>query len=105
MQFECLELTDNEVTVIVQGDMDALGCKGIQPLIDDVITMKDQNTVVVDMAQVGFLDSSGIGAIVYLYKRLRERDREMALKNVQGQPLELMQLLRISNAIPVNPSH
>ncbi len=73
--------------------MDANGCRQAQHHIDEVIHNNHHKEVEINLQHVQFLDSSGIGAIVYLYKRLVERERSMSIENVSGQPLEIMSLL------------
>ena len=41
-------------------------------------------------------NSSGIGAIVFLFKRLSARERKLSIMNVQGQPLRLFVQLRLT---------
>jgi anti-anti-sigma factor len=53
------------------------------------------------MDQVSFLDSSGVGVIVFLYKRLKAQNRGFEIDGARGQPQELMELLRIDKVIPV----
>ncbi|WP_122032213.1 STAS domain-containing protein [Aliivibrio sp. EL58] len=101
MELHQFESNAETLILSVQGDMDAIGCRDIQPAIDEVL-QQEHHQVQIDLAQVAFLDSSGIGAIVYLYKRLIEKERTMQIQNAHGQPLELLKLLRIENAIPVN---
>ncbi len=101
MELHQFESETGTLVLSINGDMDAIGCRDIQPTIDQVLQQEHQQ-VQIDLAQVAFLDSSGIGAIVYLYKRLIEKERTMEIKNAHGQPLELIKLLRIENAIPVN---
>ncbi|OED41963.1 hypothetical protein ACH42_12675 [Endozoicomonas sp. (ex Bugula neritina AB1)] len=55
--------------------------------------------VLVDMSSVNELDSSGIGALVFLYKRLRVEDRKLGLLGVNGKPDELLTMLRINQTI------
>ncbi len=101
-----LETTNNQlVTVSIDGDMDALGCRDIKDVVEHILKLEQNNEVVMDLDKVHFMDSSGIGAIVYLYKRLKEINRAISIHNVSGQPLELMELLRISSAIPVHTKH
>lgn len=102
MEMQRSEQSPQLLTLSVLGDMDAMGCKSLQPQIDKVIFEDTHKEVEIDLSQVSFLDSSGVGAIVYLYKRLIEKKRVMRIENAHGQPLELITLLRISNAIPVN---
>ena len=102
MELRKIELNNSTLTLSIFGDLDASGSRKVQPDIDDVITNDLHPEVEVDFSQVEFLDSSGVGAIVYMFKRLTERERNMRLENVSGQPLEIMNLLRIGHAIPVN---
>ncbi|PSU27207.1 anti-sigma factor antagonist [Photobacterium phosphoreum] len=104
MELRQLEINNDTIVLSINGDMDAAGCQNIQSTIDDVIS-KPHSHIDVDMENVAFLDSSGIGALVYLYKRLTEKQHSMQIKNAHGQPLSLLKLLRIENAIPVNKNH
>ncbi|WP_112462038.1 STAS domain-containing protein [Vibrio variabilis] len=96
------ETNTQTLQVKVLGDFDARGSRSAQAQIDDIIHNDGHQEIEIDLEQVRFMDSSGIGAIVYLYKRLVERERKMRLENVTGQPLQIIKLLRIGQAIPVN---
>jgi len=102
MELRKNDLNTTTLTLSIYGDLDAAGSRDAQTDIDDVISNDGHPEVEVDFSQVEFLDSSGVGAIVYMFKRLTERERNMRLENVSGQPLEMMNLLRIGHAIPVN---
>ncbi|EKO3375879.1 STAS domain-containing protein [Vibrio fluvialis] len=93
---------DTTLTLLFSGNLDADGSQKALPLLDKVISNPEFCEIEVDLANVTFLDSSGIGAIVYLYKRLVANNRRMRIENVSGQPLEIFTLLRIEHAIPVN---
>ncbi|YCO05180.1 STAS domain-containing protein [Vibrio sp. VNB-15] len=102
MELRKLEIDKHTLAIELFGDLDAKGCRQAQHHIDEIIHSDDHKEVEINLKHVQFLDSSGIGAIVYLYKRLVERERSMIIENVSGQPLEIMSLLRINHAIPVN---
>ncbi|ARP38239.1 STAS domain-containing protein [Vibrio syngnathi] len=102
MELRKIDLNTTTLTLSIFGDLDAAGSRDAQTDIDDVISNDSHPEIEVDFSQVEFLDSSGVGAIVYMFKRLTERERNMRLENVTGQPLEIMNLLRIGHAIPVN---
>jgi anti-anti-sigma factor len=101
MNLECIDTPSGDLIVKLRGEMDALGCTRIRPELEQ-ITHTENINVVLDLSQVSFLDSSGIGAIVFLFKRLKAQDRTLVIVGVQGQPQELMKLLRIDSAIPVS---
>ena len=77
-------------------------CSEIQPFLKDVIDAENKKNVLLDLSKVSFIDSSGIGAIVFLFKRLKLRDETLIIRGVHGQPRELIELLRIDSAIPVS---
>ncbi len=93
---------DTTLTLMFSGNLDADGSQNALPILDNVISKPEFREIEVDLSDVSFLDSSGIGAIVYLYKRLVAEDRCMRIENVSGQPLEIFTLLRIGHAIPIN---
>jgi len=101
MNLESIDTPRGDLIIKLNGEMDALGCATIRPALEK-ITNTENTKVTLDLNQVSFLDSSGIGAIVYLYKRLKAQDRTLLIAGVQGQPQELIKLLRIDSAIPVS---
>ncbi|NMR24175.1 STAS domain-containing protein [Pseudoalteromonas sp. NEC-BIFX-2020_015] len=56
--------------------------------------------IILDFSKTEFIDSSGIGAMVFLYKRIEKNGQKLALLNVSGQPHKLMSLLRVDKTIP-----
>ena len=90
-----------QVNVQLTGEMDALGCTKIRPQLETLATEHARQQVTLELSKVSFIDSSGIGAIVYLFKRLTAQGGSLRLVGAQGQPRELMELLRIDQAIEV----
>lgn len=85
----------------LQGDLDALSVEGLRPLLDAIVTA-DTSDVHIDLSRVDYIDSSGIGALVFLYKRLQCQGRRLTLGGATGQPLELIQYLRINRSIQLH---
>ncbi len=102
MNLEYTNTPNHDLVVKLCGEMDALGCTQIRTELEHIGSSETSNNVVLDLSQVSFLDSSGIGVIVFLYKRLKARDCTLEITGALGQPLELMKLLRIDKAIPVS---
>ncbi|EPE37411.1 anti-sigma F factor regulatory protein [Candidatus Photodesmus katoptron] len=102
MNIHKVEKSNTVLTLVIIGNLDTNNSRLAQACIDDILTKDTHNEIEVDFSKVKFLDSSGIGALVYLYKRLIERERNMYIKNATGQPLEFMKLLRINQAISIS---
>ncbi|MEE8378813.1 MAG: STAS domain-containing protein, partial [Gammaproteobacteria bacterium] len=101
MNIECIDMPGSELTVKLSGEMDAFGCTKIRTELEQLANSKEHN-LLLDLSLVTFLDSSGIGLIVFLFKRLKARERSLEMIGVQGQPQELIELLRINSVIPVS---
>jgi anti-anti-sigma factor len=82
-------------------DMDAATMATMKSEFETLAVSVD--SVRLDLEGVEFIDSSGIGGIVFLFKRLRERSLNLSLVNVDGQPLRLMQELHLGFLIE-NPT-
>ncbi|MES9857111.1 MAG: STAS domain-containing protein [Sedimenticola sp.] len=101
MELERITTDNGGLIIELQGEFDAEGVARIRPALENIAEADGISRVFLDLNGVSFLDSSGIGAIVFLFKRLRTRQLELELIGVHGQPRELIELLRINKAIPV----
>ena len=90
----------SDLFLVIDGSLDALAVEILRPKFDALV--QDQADVVIDLGNTHFIDSSGIGAIVFLFKRLRALERKLSLTAVHGQPLELLNHLRINKTIAIN---
>ncbi|MGU3495156.1 STAS domain-containing protein [Xanthobacteraceae bacterium A53D] len=83
--------------VKIQGDMDAASMAELKTRFEALGSSPEDVTL--DLTEVEFMDSSGVGGIVFLYKRLRMNGHKLRLAGAQGQPLQLLTHLRLSDLI------
>jgi anti-anti-sigma factor len=93
-------LSSHEALISVAGEFDAAGCQEYKQHWSELIEQTESQSLILDLSQVTFLDSSGVGAIVFMFKRLKQKEVDMCLSGAQGQVQELLELLRIYQAIP-----
>ena len=101
MQIERYQDSANELVLNFTGEFDAVGTAAARDALERIVTDRNEAHVVLDLSGVTFMDSSGIGAIVFLFKRLRADGRSLALSGVYGQTRQLIELLRVDKALPV----
>jgi len=88
---------NNDFIIKLCGRFDANTVKGMK---DDLETYsKFSSTIIFDLEQVSFIDSSGIGAIVFLYKRMVAKGYCVYVIGLSQQPLELFQMLFLDKTI------
>lgn len=84
-------------TLKIKEDMDAITMADMKATFDELA--EAQEAVEIDMAAVEFIDSSGVGGLVFLYKRLLANGNKLTVTNVGGQPLRLLTHLRMQGLI------
>jgi anti-sigma B factor antagonist len=81
-------------TLHIEGDMDASAMGDMKSLFEE-IAQSDED-VRLDMRNVDFIDSSGIGGLVFLFKRLKMAARRLEIINLDGQPKRLFLQLNLA---------
>lgn len=76
------------IKYVVNGEMNAQGMKIRQS--DWTRLALGDHDVQLDMTNVRDLDPSGLGAILFLYKRLAAARKRFEILNASGQPLEFL---------------
>lgn len=78
----------------IDGSFDALSAPMARSALDAVV--HDQRSpVAIDLSALRLIDSSGVGAIVSLYKRVRAQGGRVSVQGLNGQPLAIFELLRL----------
>ena len=85
---------DASLTLSLVGQLDALSAPELMPTIDSVVAQK-RSMVVVDLSGLDLIDSSGVAAIVALYKRCKSVGGKLQVTGARDQPLAIFKLLRM----------
>ncbi|MBS2015054.1 MAG: STAS domain-containing protein [Deltaproteobacteria bacterium] len=86
--------TANDTKLVIEGALDALTAPEIRPVFDKVVT-DGRKRVTVDIAAVTMIDSSGVGAIVSLFKRIKAEGGQVQVVGAKDQPLAVLKLLKL----------
>lgn len=86
--------TDSETTLKIRGSLDINTAPQLAEEIDR-ITAHRPKKVVVDLSGLDLIDSSGVAALVKLYKGVRGGGGAIAMTGARDQPLAIFKLLRM----------
>ena len=89
-----VQRTDRETTLVVRGSLDINTAPALAEEIDRIIAAKPSK-VAVDLAALDLIDSSGVAALVKLYKGVRGHGGAIAIVGARDQPLAIFKLLRM----------
>jgi anti-sigma B factor antagonist len=92
-----------EPTVIApEGELDITSVGDLRAAMSKALR-EGAGAVVVDLSQVTFIDSSGLGALVELHSRLRRRGRRLAVVAPGGSaPAVLLGLAGLRGRLPIS---
>jgi anti-anti-sigma factor len=88
------EDTGTQTLMRLEGSFDALSAPAARPALDALVS-EHRSPVAIDMSALHSIDSSGIGAVVSVYKRVLAQGGRLSVQGLTGQPLALFQLLRL----------
>lgn len=84
----------NEIKLAVRGSLDINTAPALAEEIDKILAGKPQK-VRVDLAALDLIDSSGIAALVKLYKGVRSGGGAITIAGARDQPLAIFKLTRM----------
>lgn len=88
---------DGLVVLALKGNLDALTARELKPTIDELVSSK-KTRIICDLQQLRLIDSSGVGAIVSLFKQVRMLGGDVKIAGLADQPKEIFRLLRLDRA-------
>jgi anti-sigma B factor antagonist len=94
--------TDNgEGTVLkIEGTLDAVTAPELRSVVDELVS-SNRKEVTLDLSALRLIDSSGVGVIVSLFKRVRAYQGQVRIVGLRDQPRAIFRLLRLDRVFPV----
>lgn len=83
--------------------LDALTVPELRPAVEQLVE-RGGVKVVVDMTGVEVIDSSGVGVVVGLFKRMRSLGGAVRVAGVSKQPLEIFKVMLLDRVLPIFPT-
>lgn len=89
------------LVVRLEGELDQCTASGIRRDIDSLLDDPGIRHLVLDMARMPFMDSSGIGVILGRYRMLSLRGGTVALMRLSPQVRRVYELSGMAQVVPV----
>lgn len=99
-----IAISDNGAVKVValSGEVDLSTSPKVRDALLDCIL--GGGSVVVDLAEVAYIDSSGVASLVEAYQSAKSRGLKFALAQVGETPLRVLKLARLDQVFVIHPS-
>ncbi len=95
-----ITVTDNHVVVNLSGSIYVEEASQIRESLIGYIE-KGHKTFVVDLGNVDYIDSSGLGTLVAIQKRALQNGGSVIIKNLKGLVKDLFELTRLTKVFEI----
>ncbi|MBX2829572.1 MAG: STAS domain-containing protein [Rhodospirillales bacterium] len=94
-----VSISDEQIVIELDGELDMAKAPAARQLFFDA-WQTGPGDIVLDCKRLSYLDSSGVSAIVYLYRSLTQRrSRNLRIVNISGQPAQLVKIVGFSKLV------
>ena len=102
MDIKFREINEHKI-IEVSGEVDLYNVSDLKKALFS-ITEGNYKSVVVDMKNVNYMDSSGIGALVAGQKKMKAHNGKFALMNIHDDVLNILKLATLDKFFTIYPS-
>ena len=89
-----LKKNNNIYVIELDGELDLYNAYKVKTLYTKMAE-KGINSIILDLANLDYLDSSGLGSIIYIFSDLKKHNGKMSLCHLNGSPKNLIQMTRL----------
>lgn len=98
MKYTQLDKGD-ETVLEIDGALDALTAPDLRPVVEQLVSER-KKAVTLELSSLRLIDSSGVGVIVSLWKRIRDNGGQLKIVGLRDQPRAIFHLLSLDRAFP-----
>lgn len=98
-----MEILDNNLIVKLKGELDHHSSEGVRKKIDKIYNSNNMLNIVMDLNELSFMDSSGIGLIMGRYRNASDKKGKLIIvceKDTIIRILDMSGLLKLASLYP-----
>ncbi|MDA8411723.1 MAG: anti-sigma factor antagonist [Treponema sp.] len=87
----------------VNGEMDLYNSYRLKELVMKMLEKKVERFIV-NLEQVDYIDSSGIGALIYICSTIKKMNLRLVITNIHGSVKKVIELTKLMGYFPITPT-
>lgn len=96
-----VEHTRDAVLVRLAGELDEHSAAQFRETVEHELDESGSSNLLLDLSEVSFIDSSGLGALLGRYKRVSQAEGKMAITGASTQVRRILELSGVLRIIPL----
>lgn len=97
-------IEDGICFVAIEGNIALDGVNEAKAYLKPHLDSPDISALVINFENVNFIDSSGIGLIVSIFKTMQQKEGKFALTNLSKKNEEIFAITRLNKILEIYPS-
>jgi len=86
--------------VILNGELDEHSAYETRITLDEIFTKPNFSQVIIDLSELDFMDSTGIGVLVGRYKKLKDRNIPIFICNPSSHAEKIFKMTGLYDIMP-----
>lgn len=91
---------ENTLYVILSGELDEHSAYQTRITLDDIFSNPNFNQVIIDLSELEFMDSTGIGVLVGRYKKLKDKNIPIFICNPSSHAEKIFKMTGLYDIMP-----
>ena len=102
MELKIRKAGDNFI-IDLDGDMDLYNSHKLKDLVSKMVE-KDVKRIIINLDKVSYIDSSGVGSLIYVCSIIKKLNLKLAMTNIHGSVKKVIELTRLTDFLPITNS-
>lgn len=100
MELKIRKSADNYI-IDVNGEMDLYNSYKLKELVVKMIEKKVRNFII-NLEQVDYIDSSGMGALIFICSTIKKMNLKLSISNIHGSVKKVIELTKLMGYFPIS---
>lgn len=98
------EREGTSLVVYLVDELDQHSARSAIEALDRIVTLYPEETIVLDLSRLTFMDSSGLAVAVNLHRMLRDTGRTLTIRHTPSQAMRVFRAAHLEKQIHFEPT-
>ena len=91
---------NNTLYVLLSGELDEHSASGAREKLDVMFEGKGFRQIIIDLSELGFMDSTGIGVLIGRYKKMKDKNIPIYICNPSNHAEKIFKMTGLYEIMP-----